>query len=69
MSINDRNEEKDMKKEDLEKAIETIEYDNGWNFTGKGRHYGYRGYWFVDGEGFVHWISTWKVRKIAKEVK
>ena len=36
-----------MRKEDLEHTIETIEYENGWNFTGKGRHCGYTGYWII----------------------
>lgn len=58
-----------MKKEILEHTIETIEYENGWNFTGKGRHYGYTGYWFVDLDYFPHWLSTWYVRKYAKELE
>lgn len=57
-----------MKKEDLEHTIETIEYENGWNFTGKGRHGGHTGYWFVDADYIPHWLSTWYVRKYAKEI-
>ena len=58
-----------MRKEDLEHTIETIEYENGWNFTGKGRHCGYTGYWFVDADYIPHWVSTWYVRKYAKEIE
>ena len=58
-----------MRKEILEKAIQEMESRTGWNHIGKGRHGGYTGYWFIDGESCLHWISTWEVRKITKEVK
>ena len=58
-----------MRKEDLEHTIETIEFENNWNFTGKGRHCGYTGYWFVDADYIPHWLSTWYVRKYAKELE
>ena len=58
-----------MRKEDLEHTIETIEWENDWNFTGKGRHCGYTGYWFVDADYIPHWLSTWYVRKYAKEIE
>ena len=58
-----------MRKEELEHTIETIEWENDWNFTGKGRHCGYTGYWFVDADYIPHWLSTWYVRKYAKEIE
>ena len=58
-----------MNKEKIENAIQIIESRTGWNFTGKGRHCGYRGYWFVDADYIPHWLSTWKVRNVAKEVR
>lgn len=58
-----------MNKEKIEKAIQKIESRTGWNYINPGRHYGYRGYWFVDGECCIHWVSTWEVRKVAKEEK
>lgn len=60
---------KKRRKEILEHTIETIEFENGWNFTGKGRHCGYTGYWFVDADYIPHWLSSWYVRKYAKEIE
>lgn len=58
-----------MNKEKLEKAIQKAESKHYWHFTGKGKHYGYVGYWFVDADYIPHWLSTWVIRKYAKEIE